>query len=187
MKLKKLFLGVDRENMPDIGFLMMSFWFRLYYFFNSQEKYLNSFGIKRGSTVIDYGCGPGGYLKWASHAAGPEGRVYAVDIHKLAILSVKRLIKSKKLQNIIPVLAEGYSCSIGNNTADLIFAVDMFHMIEDVNLFLNELNRIIKEEGILILEDGHQKRELAREKVIRSGKWTIYKETGRHMRCKPVK
>jgi ubiquinone/menaquinone biosynthesis C-methylase UbiE len=63
----------------------------------------------------------------------------------------------------------------------------MFHMIENVDPFLNELNRITKKDGILILEDGHQKRELAREKVNNSGKWTIFEETERHIKCRPVK
>lgn len=187
MKPKNLLLGIDRENMPDIGFRMMSLWFKLYYFFNPQKKYVNSFGIKSGDVIVDYGCGPGGYLGWSTEAAGAEGKVYAVDIHKLAIKSVQRLISRKELKNVIPVLAEGYSCEIEDSTADLIYAVDMFHMIEDVDPFLSELNRIIKKGGILILEDGHQKREAAKEKVIKSGMWTVCEETKRHMKCKPVK
>jgi len=60
-------------------------------------------------------------------------------------------------------------------------------MVEDVNSFLYELKRLIKKDGILILEDGHQKRELLKEKVRRSGKWEIIEETERHIRCKPLK
>ena len=91
-------------------------------------------------------------------------------------------------REIIPDLAfYGMSMFFKNNTADLIYALDMFHMIEDANSFLNELNRIIKKDGILILEAGHQKRERAREKVNNSGKWSIFEESERHMRCIPVK
>jgi ubiquinone/menaquinone biosynthesis C-methylase UbiE len=187
MKLKKMFLGINRENMPDIDFCMMSLWFKLYYFINPQKKYVNNFGIKSGDVIVDYGCGPGSYLGWTTEAAGSEGKVYAVDIHKLAIKSVQRLISRKKLNNIIPVLAEGYSCGIKDNIADLIYAIDMFHMIGEVDPFLKELNRIIKKKGILILEYGHQNRESAKEKVNESGMWKIYEETGRHMRCKPIK
>ena len=172
--------------MPDIGFHMMALFFRFYYFFNPQNKYMNSFGIKSGSVVVDYGCGPGGYIKWASEAVGPEGRIYALDIHKLAIKAVKKLIVRKKIKNVIPVLAEGYSSAIEENTADLIYAVDMFHMIEDVQSFLDELYRIIKGDGVLILEDGHQPRETSRKKVDSSGKWAITKENERYMRCIPI-
>ncbi|UCH13999.1 MAG: class I SAM-dependent methyltransferase [Bacteroidales bacterium] len=187
MSVKKIMLGIDRETIPDIGFYLMSLFFKVYYFLNPQDKYINSFGIKPGDVVIDYGCGPGDYIKLVSAAAGPRGRVYAVDIHKLAIKSVKKLIKKKNLHNVTPVLADGYSCGIKDNTADLIYALDMFHMIEDTNSFLNELNRLLKKDGILILEDGHQERESSREKIKKSGKWEITGEAKRHIRCKPLK
>ena len=187
MQVKKTMFGVGREIIPDLAFYGMSMFFKVFYFINPQDKYFNSFGVKAGHVVIDYGCGPGDYLEYASEAVGTEGRVYAVDIHKIAIKSINRLIKRKHIKNIIPVLARGYSSNIKNNTADLIYALDMFHMIEDANSFLNELNRIIKKDGILILEAGHQKRERAREKVNNSGKWSIFEESERHMRCIPVK
>ena len=187
MALKKIMLGIDREIIPDFGFYMMSLFFKVYYFFRPQDKYFNSFGIKPGFFVIDYGCGPGDYIKPASAAVGEKGKVYAVDIHKLAIKSVKKLIKRRDMHNVIPDLADGYSCSIKDDTADLIYALDMFHMIEDVNPFLYELNRLLKKDGILILEDGHQKRESTKEKVRYSGKWEITEERERHIRCKPLK
>ncbi len=187
MALKRIMLGIDREIIPDIGFYMMSLFFKLYYFFRPQNKYFGSFGIRPGFVVIDYGCGPGDYIKLASEAVGEKGKVYAVDIHRLAIKSVRKLIKRRNLTNVIPVKADGYSCSIKDNTADLIYALDMFHMIEDVNPFLYELNRILKKNGILILEDGHQKRESSKDKVRNSGKWEITEETERHIRCKPLK
>ena len=186
MSIKKIMLGIDSETIPDIGFYMMSLFFKVYYFFKPQGKYFSSFGIKPGYVVIDYGCGPGDYIKLASAAVGVNGKIYAVDIHKLAIKSVKKLIKKKVMPNVTPVLADGYSCSIKDNTADLIYALDMFHMIGDTNSFLNELNRLLKKGGILILEDGHQERESSKEKVKNSGKWEIMEEAERYMRCKPL-
>jgi ubiquinone/menaquinone biosynthesis C-methylase UbiE len=187
MTVKKIMFGIDREIIPDLGFYMMSLFFKVYYFFSPQDRYFSSFGIKPGSVVIDYGCGPGDYIKLACEAVGERGKVYAVDIHKLAIQSVKKLINRSKMHNVIPVRAKGYSSGIKDNTADLIYALDMFHMVEDVNYFLCELNRLIKKGGILILEYGHQKRELAKEKVSNSGKWEITEEAERYIRCKPVK
>ena len=64
---------------------------------------LDGFGIKRGQTVVDYGCGPGSYLRRASELVGPEGRVLAVDIHELAIKAVMRRIDKEQLSNVTPV------------------------------------------------------------------------------------
>jgi ubiquinone/menaquinone biosynthesis C-methylase UbiE len=187
MTVKRLMFGTGREIIPDIAFYGMSLFFKVYYFLIPQDKYLGSFGIKPGDVVIDYGCGPGDYIKYASEAVGEQGKVYAVDIHRTALKLVGRIIKRRQINNVVPVLAEGYSSKIEDNAADLIYALDMFHMIEDTGAFLDELHRIIKKDGILVLEDGHQKRELARGKVVNSDRWIISGETDRHMKCKPLK
>ena len=52
----------------------------------------DKFGIKPGDTVIDYGCGSGGYTKKISELTSDTGTVYAVDLHELALESVKKKI-----------------------------------------------------------------------------------------------
>jgi ubiquinone/menaquinone biosynthesis C-methylase UbiE len=185
--MKKLLLGNDMDRMPDFGFRMMSFLFRILYFFKPVNSYVDEFGIKKGHTVVDYGCGPGGYLRRASELAGDSGTVYAVDIHELAIASVEKIKKKFSLKNVTAVQTDGKTVGIPDNTADLIYALDMFHMVKDPNAFLKELNRIIKKEGMLIIEDGHQPREISKEKIISSGWWEIIEENKKFMKCFPVK
>jgi len=38
-----------------------------------RARRISGFGIREGFTVIDFGCGPGGYLKQASELAEEEG------------------------------------------------------------------------------------------------------------------
>ncbi|MCX6243101.1 MAG: methyltransferase domain-containing protein [Bacteroidetes bacterium] len=68
----------------------------------------------------------------------------------------------------------------------VVYALDMFHMVKDTDSFLKELIRITKPEGVLYLEYGHQPGEKAKEKVNRSGSWTILEETKRYLKCVPV-
>ena len=79
------------ERMPNSAFRIMSL------FLSGREKSaaaaLTQFGIRPGDTVVDFGCGPGAYIRSASGLAGAKGRVYAVDIHPLAIKAVERKIK----------------------------------------------------------------------------------------------
>jgi ubiquinone/menaquinone biosynthesis C-methylase UbiE len=184
--MKKILLGYEIEKMPDSVFKIMKLFFKVYYFFKPAGRYLDKFGISPGDIVVDYGCGPGAFIKPASNLVGENGIVYAVDIHELAISSVKKLIQRYNLKNVSPVLI-GATVRIEDNTADLIFAIDMFHMVKDTDSFLRELNRIIKPDGILILEDGHQPRSLAKEKIIRSGCWKITLEEKKFLRCTPKK
>ena len=127
------------------------------------------------------------YIKKASELVGEKGIVYAVDIHELAIESVNRKIKKFKLKNVIPVVTIGYTCDIESEKVDLIYALDMFHMIKDPTPFLTELHRLLKKGGILILEDGHQSRENSKKKIENSNLWDILEEKSTYIKCNPKK
>lgn len=137
-------------------------------------------------TVVDYGCGPGSYVKAASCLVGEMGRVYAVDIHPLAIESVSAIIRANGLANVTPVLAENYDSGLEDDSVDLIYALDMFHMIGDTDAFLRELRRIARHDGILVIDDGHRPRNETLEKIRHSGVWTIEKETDAFLRLRPA-
>ncbi len=185
MKVKQLLFGNNTGKMPDLAFKFMQLSFKIYYFIRSPGKYLEKFAIKPGYTVIDYGCGPGAFIRSASKMVGDKGLVYAVDVQELAILSVRKIIKKYKLNNVIPVLSNGMTSSIADDIADLIYAFDMFHMVIDTSGFLQELKRIAKKDAILIIEDGHQPRTLSKNKIINSGCWEIKQEQKRFITCKP--
>lgn len=185
--MKKVLFGNEIEKMPDFAFRIMKLLFNIYYFIKPARKYLKTFGIKPGSIVIDYGCGTGACIKDASLMTGEEGKVYAVDVHEMAIASVEKLIKKHNLTNVIPVLTDGNKSDIPDDTADLVYALDMFHMVKESAFFLKELCRIIRPDGILIIEDGHQSRSASKEKIFRSGCWKIIREERRFLKCKPIK
>ncbi len=183
--MKKIKYGSEVDKMPNVAFRIMALIFIIRNFFKPMDRCIDKFGIEKGSVVIDYGCGPGMHINRASGLVGNEGLVYAVDIHELAIKSVKKLITKQKLCNVKTLQTDGNKVEISDNTADLIYALDMFHMVKDYKSFLAELNRIGKCDCTLILEDGHQPRNKSKEKVEKSGCWEIEKEHKKYMICKP--
>ena len=184
--MKNKLLGIEIERMPNSVFWIMKQMFKVLYFIHPVDKYIASFGIKKGDTVVDYGCGPGGFIKKASDLTGENGIVYAVDLHEMAISSVKDLIEKYNLKNVKTILAGRNSTTIPDKVADIIYAIDMFHMVTDTDSFLGELNRIIKQNGVLIIEDGHQPRSLSMEKINNSGCWEIKEMNKRFMTCSPL-
>jgi len=77
--------------MSDFSFRGMEFLFRVIDFVHPYvDKRVRSFAIRPGMTVVDYGCGPGRYTTRFAHLVGEKGRVFAVDIHELAIEAVKK-------------------------------------------------------------------------------------------------
>jgi len=184
--MKKVFCGNEMDKMPDWAFRIMAFMFNAADLFISGNKKLDPFNIQKGQTVVDYGSGTGRYLPQASGLVGDEGLVYAVDIHELAVKSAFRTIVKHNLKNVRPLLTDGKTVDIPSQTADVIYALDMFHMVKNTQPFLKELNRITKPGGSLFLEDGHQPRSLTREKVLNSACWNIVEETKRFIKCSPV-
>lgn len=172
--------------MPDMAFRLMTFCFKITDMFSSPSLTLNNLGIKTGDTVIDYGCGPGRYIKRASQLVGQEGKVYAIDIHHLAIAAVQEIINRDNLGNVTVLQASEYSVALPDQTADLIYAFDMFHTIIKPNLLLQEIHRLVKHTGKMFINPGHQSVALAREKILASGLWNITDETGRLYKCSPV-
>lgn len=177
--------GKNIERIPNIAFRIMTFVMTLVDLIeNYSSKNFKTLDLKYGQTVIDYGCGPARYIEKASKTVGELGKVIAVDIHPLAIKNVKARIKKHQLKNVEAVLASGYTTTIDSKIADIVYALDMFHMIQQPDELLKELTRLIKDNGIIIIEDGHQSRNETKQKIENAGILNIIEETKSHMKCK---
>ena len=186
MQIKETIFGIGRDEIPDTAFRMMATVIRLRERLFKFSKRLDGYGIKEGDIVIDYGCGPGMYVTRASQLVGETGAVYAIDIHPLAIQAVQELARDKGLGNVKAVQAVGYTCPLKDNTADLIYALDMFHMVDNPTAFLRQIHRLLKPDGVLIIDDGHQTRSQTKSKIESSGYWVIQEETKNYLRCIPA-
>jgi ubiquinone/menaquinone biosynthesis C-methylase UbiE len=174
------------ERMSDTSFKFMNLTFKvLVFFFPYIDKRVKGFGIQEGMTVVDYGCGPGRYTGRFVELVGETGKVYAVDIHEMAIEAITRKADQYQWRNIVPLLASGYNSGVPDHVADVVCALDMFFIIEQPTEFLAELRRITKTDGLLIIDDGHQPRQATRQKILDSGLWNIVEETRDHLKCKP--
>ncbi len=173
-----------REKIPNIAFRGMAFFMKLMDLFtNYSGRNFKTLDLKPGQTVIDYGCGPARYIRDASKMVGASGKVIAVDIHPLAIKKVNDKIKKFGLSNVSASLASGYKTDIESEIADVVYALDMFHMIEQPKELLTELSRLVKTDGRVIIEDGHQPRSETKMKIEDSGILKIVRETKSFVEC----
>ena len=62
----------------------------------------------------------------------------------------------------------------------------MFHMIERPNELLKELSRLVKRDGAIIIEDGHQPRSKTIKKIETSGFLKIIQKTKFHVKCQKI-
>lgn len=187
-KVESLMTGKGREKIPNLAFRGMTFIMKLMDLFtNYSSRNIRMINIKSGQTVIDYGCGPAIYIKDASRMVGTSGKVIAIDIHPLAIKNVNDKIKKYKLSNVNATLATGYKTDIESEIADVVYALDMFHMIEQPKSLLTELGRLVKMDGRVIIEDGHQPRSETKMKIEDSKILKIVRETKSFVECIKMK
>jgi ubiquinone/menaquinone biosynthesis C-methylase UbiE len=66
--------------------------------FSGPRKTLAEVDIQPVFQVLDYGCGTGNFTYEAAQRVGPEGKVYALDIHSLALEKVPQKALKKGLQ-----------------------------------------------------------------------------------------
>ncbi len=135
-------------------FTLMSsaFWFRD--LFRPRKNILKEVGIEPGFQVLDYGCGPGGYLLPLTKLIGKSGKIYALDTSRLAIKSIKKMIVKKHLSNAVTINSD---CKTGlpENSLDVILLYDIFHDLKHPHEVLKELHRVLKTHGILSVNDHH--------------------------------
>jgi len=143
-----------------------------------------SFGIERGMSVVDYGCGPGRYTIEFARLVGESGSVFAVDLVELALEETKQKALQRGYNNVATYLAKGYNSGVPEKIANIVFAIDMFHYIQEPSEFLEELCRIAKDDGKLILSGGHQSRATIKRSLAKSDLWEIDSESNGFFVCR---
>ena len=154
--------------MPSLHFRFMSLIFRFRDLYLPRINILREAGIQRGFRVLDYGCGPGSYIIPLAELVGESGKIYALDIHPLAIRKVKNIASKKQLANVETILSD---CQTGlpDNGLDVVLLYDIFHDLSGPNRILEELHRVLKPEGILSFSDHHMKENEIVSGVTNSG------------------
>ncbi len=140
---------------------------------------LNKAPIQPGQTIVDYACGTGRYAIPAARKVGPSGRVYAVDSQPLAISIVQQKATRGGLKNLIPVLVDSFSTGIPSASADLVLLIDAISPIRDRTSLLQEIQRLLKPQGLFFMDSSHMSAAQARQIVEKSGFFQIVEIDGR--------
>ncbi|AOL16682.1 methyltransferase type 11 [Sulfolobus sp. A20] len=106
------------------------------------EEFLPSVITNKGVVIVDYGCGNGFYCKYLVQYAS---KLYCIDVNVIALEEVKR-----KISNAITLTD---SKTIENKSVDYILFANSFHDMENKEEIINEVNRILKDDGRVIIID----------------------------------
>ena len=156
----------------NFGFRLMALGYKFRDLRLPRRDILREVGITPGFHVLDYGCGPGSYIAPLAELVGESGKVYALDIHPLAIQTVKDIVSKNRLANVETILSD---CQTGlpDSSLDAVLLYDIFHDLGDPNRILKELHRVLKPDGVLSLGDHHLKGDEIASGVTSSGLFSL--------------
>ena len=163
---------VRTRQQSNLDFRVMSLTYKFRDFLQPRMNILKEVGIKAGFRVLDYGCGPGSYIVALAKLVGKSGKIYALDVHPLAIQAVQRLALKNGLPNVQTILSD---CETGlpPNSVDVVLLYDILHDLDDPNGVLEELHRVLRIEGILSVSDHHLKEEEIESRITSGGLYKL--------------
>ena len=118
----------------------------------SRKEYHFAGEFGKAKHVLDYGCGPGFGSEILSRYAK---KVIAVDIRTKAINYAKSKYIKPNLS--FQIISSSKPLPFEDNYFDVIISSHVIEHIPNVSSYLNELNRILKVNGVLILSTPNRK------------------------------
>ena len=139
------------------------YWWPLWRGFYSQHSILRKWErlnlVQEGQTFLDFGCGTGSFTIPAARKVSERGKVYALDCFPRQLEIVEEKSKKERLGNIETMLSER-EIELPDECIDVIWMCDVLHEITERRPVLEELHRVLRNEGLLAIYDG------MREKVL---------------------
>ena len=154
--------------------------------FCSVKRQINLLNLKKGMVIVDWGCGPGRHTIPSSQSVGDKGKVFAVDIHPLAITNIREKARRSGLRNIEPLLISSYDTGIKNASVDLVLLIDIIPIIKDTKPLFTEIHRLLNKQGRAYISHSHLSMEITRKLVEDSGLFTVSECQGHDMFIIPV-
>lgn len=115
------------------------------------SKALAALELKPGMVVADIGAGSGYYTSRMAKLVGSTGQVFATDIQPGMLEILNRRIKSEGLTNVTTVLGAMDDPKLAPASIDLAIMVDVYHELQDPQVFLQKLRPVFKPGGRFVL------------------------------------
>ncbi|RKT43938.1 putative methyltransferase [Thiocapsa rosea] len=121
--------------------------------YDRRFEILEALKVRPGMRIADVGAGSGLYTMLFAEAAGPTGRVFAVDISESFVTAIAARAAQAGLGNVLPVLSQQKSTELPPGSVDLVFTSDTYHHFEYPRAMLDSIRAALVPGGILAIID----------------------------------
>ena len=156
------------KSQSNLDFKVMSWCFAIRDKFKDPMNKIKKANIKSGDIVLDYGCGPGSYSLAAAEVVGDSGKIFAADIHPLALKKIKKKASKRGFKNIYTILTD-CDTSLEEDSVDVVICFDTLHALGNITSNIKEFYRVLKPNAILSVDDHHSKEDEIISKIQENG------------------
>ncbi|HEU4343902.1 MAG TPA: class I SAM-dependent methyltransferase [Candidatus Binatia bacterium] len=121
------------------------------------ERVIEALQIRPGERIADLGSGSGYFTFRLAKAAGPNGKVYAVDIDRDLNEALAARAKKESFANIEVILAKPDDPLLPSADVDLIFTSNTYHHLQDRVRYFANLKKYLRPGGRIAIIDFNQK------------------------------
>jgi ubiquinone/menaquinone biosynthesis C-methylase UbiE len=156
----------------------MSVLFKIRDKFYSPIEKIRKTNIKQGDFVLDYGCGPGSYTVAAAEVIGSNGKVFAADIHPLALVKVKKKARTIEYDNIETIQTD-YDTGLDNESINVVICFEMFHGVLNKKNLIKKFHRVLKPNSMLSFDDHKMKEDTIIDFITSDGLFKLSEKKGK--------
>jgi len=122
------------------------------------EKLVPQFGLEQGQNILDVGTGTGILIPYLIKAVGPDGSVTAVDYSEKMIRICRT--KHSHLKNVSIKLGNIEETAFPTESFDAVICFGVFPHLENKQKTLQNINRMLKPSGKLVIAHALSSEEL---------------------------
>lgn len=120
---------------------------------NTEKEAWKEAGLRPGMTVLDLACGPGFTACELAKFVGEEGYVAGVDINEELIAVAHQAKASEGVENLALSSGNVYELTLPENSFDFVYARFVFQHLENPELALSNVWKVLKPGGVLCILD----------------------------------
>ncbi len=124
--------------------------------FADPQTNLQKLNLSSGMTVIDFGSGIGAYSLAAASLVLPDGKVYAVEIQKDLLETLKKEAREKSLPNVDVIwgdIEQNGGVSLPDGVADVVIISNVLFQAKSMYTLALEAKRLLKPGGRVMIID----------------------------------
>jgi len=118
---------------------------------------LQKINLAPGMTVVDFGAGSGAYTIPAAKLVLPNGKVYAVEIQKDLLETIRKLAEAEHLGEIVNLIwgdiEQQGGVGLADNLADVVIVSNVLFQAKSIYTLALEAKRILKSNGRIMVID----------------------------------